>query len=187
MTEPILPTSIGPVARVIERAIVAHLASTTVLTTLYDPQKAPAEVLPWLGWAIGIDWWSSDWSESERRDVIERATLIHRRKGTPWAIREAMRVMGFPKVRIFEDYSLNLYDGGTARDGSSNRAGVDHWADYRITVQTTVTIARAEHIRRVLASIAPARCRLRELNFTAAAHIYNGTLARNGTYSRGVA
>ena len=187
MTDILTPDSAGPVAQAIEAAIAQSIPDESPLREITNPATAPASVLPWIAWAIGIDWWSDDWTTEQRRTIIGSATLIHLRKGTPWAIREAMRVMGFGSSQLHEDYSLQRYDGQIPRDGTALREANDHWADYRLTVSRPITVEQAGHIRRVLDSIAPVRCRLRELNYSAAAHVHNGTLARDGNFTRGTA
>jgi phage tail-like protein len=75
---------------------------------IFDPQGAPAELLPWLGSLIGLTL-DHRWPENARRTLIGEAICLFRKRGTlpglkrlleiyldcPVAILEAFRVRGF--------------------------------------------------------------------------------------------
>ncbi len=63
------------------------------LRMLWDPQTCPASHLPWLAWAFSVDHWNSDWPESVKRRVIAQSITLHRRKGTPAAIKDALAAL----------------------------------------------------------------------------------------------
>ena len=35
-----------------------------------EGENCPADVLPWLGWALSVDDWDQDWSEQQKRSAI---------------------------------------------------------------------------------------------------------------------
>ncbi len=70
--------------------------------TLWDPWTCPAGALPWLAWALSVDVWDAAWPESTKRAVIAEALIVHRKKGTPWAVEQALRVAGAPDIALEE-------------------------------------------------------------------------------------
>lgn len=66
--------------------------------TLWSPQTCPAGLLPWLGWALSVDEWNTDWTEQQKRDAIAASIAIHRKKGTLGALRRALSVMGYEVI-----------------------------------------------------------------------------------------
>lgn len=57
-------------------------------------------------------------NDDDRRTLIKRAIELHRYKGTVWAVREALRSIGFDNVEIKEGLA----------------AGYDHWAKFGLDV-----------------------------------------------------
>lgn len=71
-------------------------------------------------------------NEQQQRDVIKQSIALHKFIGTPWAIREACRTVGFPVVVLEE--------GVTAVKGGDSSS--DDWARFRVLVEADV----ARHI-----------------------------------------
>lgn len=157
----------------------------SVLSTLMDPDQCPEHVLPWLAWALSVDFWDDNWPEETRREVIREAVIVNRRKGTIGSIRRVLNAAGFSTARIVERYGTDLHDGSRIRDGSFNRDVADHWAEYRIEIPQAISIEQASLIRTILELVAPVHCHLRALDFTRAANLHNSTIARNGAHTRG--
>lgn len=57
---------------------------------LWNPGTCPAAVLPWLAWALSVDIWDANWTETQKRAAIAESVAIHRKKGTVWASRRAL-------------------------------------------------------------------------------------------------
>ncbi|WP_432719831.1 phage tail protein [Jeongeupia wiesaeckerbachi] len=132
------------------------------------------------------DGWALAETETAQRALIKRAIEIHRYKGTPWAVREVFRLLGLGEIEIEEGRGGYRRDGTCRRDGFAIRGTkADQWAVYRIKCFRQLSIKQAEEARRMLASVAPARCALFEIDFSAAALIRNGFARRDGTYTRG--
>lgn len=66
----------------------------TPLRTLWSPQDCPAELLPWLAWALSIDQWDPAWSEATRRTRIAQAIPVQRRKGAIDSVRRVIAAFG---------------------------------------------------------------------------------------------
>ena len=71
--------------------------------TVWNPDTAPAEQLPWLAWALSVDAWDPLWSENQKRQTIRASLQVHRSKGTFGAIKDALAALGYP-LRVQEWY-----------------------------------------------------------------------------------
>lgn len=63
-------------------------------------------------------------TEQQKRDIIKRSIALHKYIGTPWAIREACRTVGFPVISIEE--------GVTATVGGDTDP--NDWARFRVLI-----------------------------------------------------
>lgn len=68
---------------------------------LWNPDKCPVELLPWLAWAMSVDYWNDTWTEQQKRQVVKSSYQVHARKGTIGALREALQAVGF-KLSVIE-------------------------------------------------------------------------------------
>lgn len=183
----LLPSNASPLERALALTIGRITDLPVQIDTLWDPARCPAALLPWLAWALSVDEWDTGWTEAQQREVIAASVDIHRHKGTVWAMRRALAVAGYGAAEIVERYGVKFHDGTISRDGSVDRSGPDHWAEYRVMLSRPISLAQAARVRRILASAAPARCHLKALDYRGASHIYADRLIRDGSYSRGIA
>jgi P2-related tail formation protein len=79
---------------------------------------------------MGYKGWLLATTEAEKRSLIKRAIELHRYKGTPYGIKEALRLVGFDNTVIQERIG-DLYDGSLDHDGAVNYGG-GNWATFRI-------------------------------------------------------
>ncbi|QNM96392.1 phage tail protein I [Chitinimonas koreensis] len=92
MTARLLP----PNATALERALADVLPAAvdpSPLATLHDPWRAPAAFLPALAWQCSVEGWDIASSEAQRRAMIDASFRVHRHKGTPYAIEQALAVL----------------------------------------------------------------------------------------------
>lgn len=82
-------------------------------------------VLGWNGWRLAT-------TEEQRRELIRNAIRLQRTKGTPGAIRDIVKALGYNDIEIHEGLGV-LYDGSQVYDGSINYT-VNDWAVFRVTV-----------------------------------------------------
>jgi len=76
-------------------AAIARLAEVPIpLRSLWNPDTCPADLLPWLAWALSVDSWKSYWSENVKRARIRSALEIQRRKGTAQSVRAVVEAFG---------------------------------------------------------------------------------------------
>lgn len=124
-------------------------------------------------------------SEDAKRDLIKNSAQLHRYKGTPWAIREVIRLLGFGEVTIQEGLNNQVRDGSINRDGNHVHGDPAAWPLYRVFLQRVITNDQAALLRRLLLSVAPARCRLVSLDYSSVAIRHNGFARRDGQYNHG--
>lgn len=136
---------------------------------------------------LGSDgYWLAE-SDSTRRRLIKGAYELHRYKGTPWAIREIVRRLGFGEVQIIEGMGNKRHDGEISRSGEYAHGHSDRWAHYRIIMNQAITNDQAALLRQTLAAFAPARCILAALDYSAVALRHNGQARRDGRFNHGTA
>lgn len=68
---------------------------------VWNPDKCPLKLLPWLAWAFSVDEWDTSWTEQQKRDAIKASYSVHRHKGTIGAVKSALAALGF-SVRVQE-------------------------------------------------------------------------------------
>ena len=185
--ETLLPPNATAAEHRLEQATARLGSLPTPLRELWSPDGCPSHLLPWLAWALQVDIWSPSWSDDQQRNVIRGAVDVHRRKGTPWAIKRALRNAGYGDATLSEGDSATSYDGAELHDGSRPHGGSLDWARYRLVMSNPITNTQADQIRRLLSSVAPARCHLVELVYTQIANPYDGASTYDGTYNHGIA
>lgn len=94
----ILPPESTPLERALLSVELASLAEVdpALIATIWNPWTCPAILLPWLAWALSVDIWSDDWSEIEKRREIALSPMLHRLKGSVWAVKTAAERLGLP-------------------------------------------------------------------------------------------
>lgn len=105
---------------------------------VYNINTVPVAVLLYLAEqfdVMGAGGWDLADTELAKRTLIKGAIELHRRKGTPWAVKEAIRRVGYQDVTIIEHVSLDSvnYDGVYNYDGTQTYGG-GFWADFRIKI-----------------------------------------------------
>lgn len=96
IAEAVLPRDALSIEKAVLAAeIAAFLAvDPSVISTIWNPWQCPAELLPWLAWALSVDVWDDNWSEIQKRREIAAAPEIHRQKGTRRAVSLALQGLG---------------------------------------------------------------------------------------------
>ncbi|MGM3189834.1 phage tail protein I [Dickeya dadantii subsp. dieffenbachiae] len=108
-----------------------HVASSTQLLseiavnldTLWDAERCPAQLMPYLAWALSVDRWDKRWSEQTKRQVIKAAWLVHRQKGTIAALRRVVEPFGY-LIRITEWWQTGGVPGTFRLDIGVQDAGI---------------------------------------------------------------
>lgn len=184
MSEPLLPANQTSLEAALAK-VMRPSVDPEILRTLWDADRCPAAWLPWLAWALAVDGWELAESDAARRTLIKGSMSLHRKKGTPWAIREVVRRLGFGEIDIVEGRLIRRRDGSATRNGDWVHGRSSAWAEYIVKLRRPVTVDQADNLRRMIERYAPARSQLTTLDYTAAALRRNGDARRDGQYSRG--
>lgn len=91
----LLPSNSTPLEQQAAQALAQIQRVPIPLRTLYNPDKCPLPLLPYLAWSFSVDRWDSQWPESAKRSAIRSAYYIHSRKGTLGALRRVVEPLGF--------------------------------------------------------------------------------------------
>lgn len=130
------------------------------LPYLVDTCAAPA--LPYLADQFdveGLRGFGMAKGEEQQRDIIKKSIALHKYIGTPWAIREACRTVGFPVIILEE--------GVTATPGGPESP--EDWARFRVLVEADIdrhiTVEESQKMRLFVEFYKNERSHLVELGF----------------------
>lgn len=104
--------------------VMIYIIDTVDASALYSLAKQ-FDLLGYKGWKLAQN-------EQERRDLIKRAIELHRFKGTPWAIKEAVKAVGFFDAQILEGVEV-FHDATISRDGAYEHGG-SNWAHFSVVL-----------------------------------------------------
>ena len=99
------PTLLPPNATPLERALAKAGAmphSPEEIRKLWNHRTCSLHLLPWLAWAWSVDEWDPAWTEAQQRAMVGASIRLHKKKGTVWAVREALLRSGLESVRVIE-------------------------------------------------------------------------------------
>ena len=89
-TSNLLPVNATELERHLEQVLDAATDLPVGIRQLWDPDSCPLSLLPWLAWAFSVDEWDDRWPEHIKRQVVRNSFAVHRYKGTPYAVQEAL-------------------------------------------------------------------------------------------------
>jgi len=169
MSTSLLPPNASDLERAVEAAT-ARLVAPSV-HTLWDPWACPLHLLPWLAWAVGVKEWVDGWPEDTQRQSIASAMQIARRRGTVWAVREALRAAGYADARVEEGLPVLRHDATQLRDGTETYGSGNRWAMFRLIADIGedkgVGGAELARLLRLVDDAKPVRSELREVVYQA--------------------
>lgn len=159
-------------ARLIAR--LSALPVETPLVNLFDLVDASA--LASLGeqfHVMGVEGWNLAATEAARRSLLKKAIEMHRHKGTPWAVEEALRATGFAGAEVREGGGLCAHDAELAHNGAGTYASGNRWAVFDIEINlgesAGIDAAGRARIRETVNAWKNARSHLRALSWRTAA------------------
>lgn len=97
----LLPPNATPLERALAKAS-AMPHSLEEIRQLWNHRTCPLHLLPWLAWAWSVDEWDPAWTEGQQRAMVGASIRLHKKKGTVWAVREALLRSGLESVRVIE-------------------------------------------------------------------------------------
>ncbi len=153
-------------------------------------------------------------NETLKRALLKRAIDIHRMKGTPAGLRQALTEIGFGgketsylRDRLYrgiydrqerqvyskEEENLTIiersgdirYDGDVKYDGIYNYSTIGGWAEYTLVVLRPITNDQAALIQAFCREFAPARCHLRAIKWIRVVLRYNAVADYDAIYNHG--
>jgi hypothetical protein len=134
--------------------------------------SAPDAVLRALAVQNGVAgplWHAMD-TRAKKEALLASAQLLQRRRGSPWAVEEVMRVLGYTDALVLDRTRLLVYDGEIVHSGAHFfDSALGHWADYYIRLcmdegsRGLMAADRAEAAA-LAAGWAPLRCALQGLH-----------------------
>lgn len=160
------------------------------LRDLWNAEQCPPEFLGYLAWALSVDFWDLATTDERRRALIKGALAWHKKRGTPWAVTQALAAYGYPNCKLVEHRQLQrewLDAGGELLDGDSDLNGdsdlsapggvfrftTSHWAEYALRLNSADAPTTSDMLRKIsalCAAYAPARSRLAAIILFASAH-----------------
>ncbi|MCF6199270.1 MAG: phage tail protein I [Hyphomicrobiaceae bacterium] len=69
-------------------------APIDIIRDVWDPDRCPEHLLPYLAQAWSLDEWDPAWNEQDKRDAIKESIWIHQHKGTIGALKRAIARLG---------------------------------------------------------------------------------------------
>lgn len=155
----------------------ANLNVEAVLIYLID--IVDADALPILSRQFhveGYEGYKFAETEIQKRELIKKAIELHRYKGTPWSIKEALKAVGYYNAIIEERLSSGIvYDGSYFHNGSQTY-GQGHWADFRVIIDLGnnfgITPQTASDAIILINAYKNVRSRLRDVSYRATLQDY---------------
>ncbi len=153
---------------------------------LHDPMTCDARYLFVLGKHYGVEYWWQNISEEEHRTLIASFPMIRRRRGTLWAVKQALYVID-PNGYVIEGCFQNIHNGSVLRDGTIQRGYSSTWAQFVIITSMAMNNMQSVQLRKLIESVTPVRSELIRIDYSKTKNIRNGVLIRDGAYNRGAA
>lgn len=145
---------------------------TPILVYLID--NVAVSALPHLAeqfHVAGGEGWLLTQTEAERRNLIKKSIELHRYKGTPWAVKEAIKALGYFDISIQERLPVVTYNNLATYSGSEDFGAGSRWALFKVLIDIgeTKSLTR-DDITRLTDAINEwknARSKLKEITFSA--------------------
>ncbi|MCC8364988.1 phage tail protein I [Xenorhabdus sp. PB61.4] len=101
MNNRLLPVGSSPLEVAAAEALSCLAAVPVPIRDVWQPDRCPVRLLPYLAWAWSVDRWDMDWPEQVKRESIKAAMFVHKHKGTIGAIRRVVEPFGY-LIRVIE-------------------------------------------------------------------------------------
>ena len=121
---------------------------------IYDIDNVDAEALPHLAQqfnVFGRRGWNLASTEAEKRELVKQAIELHRRAGTPYAIKLAMASVGYPNTTVQENPPL-YYNGAWSYDGIESYSGI-RWFGFIVTLDPVQSQVSSELVDEIVGLI----------------------------------
>lgn len=113
-------------------AIDPSVVQTNLLATV-EATALPA--IAW-GWDMLGPLWDTRATDAERRAYLLEVAALQGRRGTPWSVRTALDLLGWPDATILERQMALRYDGAANFDGYWwYGTGVGEWYEWGVELE----------------------------------------------------
>lgn len=182
----LLPPNSTPLERALAN-VAARISNIPVpITSIWNADTCPLNLLPWLASALSVDDWDDTWPEAMKRATIAASLEIHRTKGTVQAVMTALAAAGHPDAQLIERVDYQRHDGAITRNGIYRRGGPSQWATFRVILNRATTIDLAEQVVRRIANAKRLSCHLTVFDYRRSELRHNGSALHDGTHTRGI-
>lgn len=132
----------------------------------------------------GDGWEMADTLEAKRA-LLKEAIQLHRKKGTPFAVKRTLETLGYSNVSITERAEFFTHNSTEQHNATRTYQRAGSWTHYRLQMAQTITRREATLIRRTLDGVSPRRCLLIGIDYPS--NLHNAITSHDGTYNYGVA
>ena len=160
----------------------ARIGSVPVeIVKTWTAPTCPADLLPWLAWALSVDEWDESWNETQKRAMIAASYEIHSHKGTPFSIKTALQALGYDNVQILEG-KMYFYNNAKTYNAAILHGADGYWPLFDVILNVGVfpDAPMIQLIRDRIERYKNARSQLRNLIFMNL--LYDNTVIYNGIY-----
>lgn len=98
--------SVVALADAAAQVLSARPAEIDRLAIYPDIWRLDEKMLDILAYDFKVDWWDADYSLEQKRQTLYDSWNVHRRLGTPWAVRTALNTV-FPGAEVREWFQYN--------------------------------------------------------------------------------
>jgi phage tail-like protein len=124
------------------------------IDSYFDPDLAPAELLPWLAAWVGAEI-DDRWPEEVRRALIKETVGLHRERGTAAGLRRALKIVTGQDVLVLENTAGLRLDEG-ARLGLNTELSDPQPHTIYVTIQGDAAGVDMEALHEVIRRMKPA-------------------------------
>ncbi len=96
----LLPANSKPLEHALASLSAKFATIPVPFDVIWDVDKCPDVLLPFLAYAWSVDEWNDNWSAETQREVIRNSLWVHQRKGTLGAVKRALQAMGYDSTVI---------------------------------------------------------------------------------------
>ncbi|MBD2261348.1 phage tail protein [Pseudanabaena sp. FACHB-2040] len=155
MTASLLPLAIRDERFLAFEAVLDRLSELDLsVLAVYDIDNVTPEALYDLADqfnVLGLRGWTLAGNETQRRALIKEAIALHRTAGTPYAVKRAMALVGYPNATITENPGLR-FDGSWRFNGTRQFSGVSY-GTFVVTLDSQQSLVSADLIKLIVALI----------------------------------
>lgn len=142
-----------------DEMVAARFAALEIEALLvYLVDTCDAKLLPFLGaqfGVMGLRGWALTTTEAQRRALIKNAITLRKYEGTPFAVKEAIKSVGYYNAIIEEGVAgvgVMYYDGVHRYDGSEAYGG-SYWANFRVIIDLGEEVGLTEESQALLVAL----------------------------------